>query len=327
MAVRYYRASENSWLRTGVGTVTQPPVADNVRIKRSGDKLYRGNQQWKFAGLNADTWFGCWLGEKAATTDAHLDRYFGELNPHSLTRIWVYGNSWDANELQHIVDAATQHEQYLLITLSDANADGTQCGSNKGSGYPSDAEPVLSHAQNVIGQFGGNPTIAIWEAINEGSTADSAKPWYRTMTDALKSLDPDALVCAGIGTWYDTDWQSGVNIHDLPSIDIIDFHEYDDNGGDVSQWASETANIANALGVPWFCGETGFGTDGSNLDSQELAAQRLDAEWTSYINYSPQCAGMLYWDFKWAHPTWHTVNLDTPMWQKCKTYRHAYNAA
>ncbi len=124
-------------------TSTPPPPAPGIQpvVTRDGRTLEIGGERWKFAGLNADTWLGCWDGENGRTTIGALDRFFGELHDRSLTRVWVYRS--DPNSvatLRRIVTAAEQHDQYLMVTLSDGNDAGTQCGSLKGAAHQRNGE-------------------------------------------------------------------------------------------------------------------------------------------------------------------------------------------
>ena len=273
--------------------------------------------------MNADAWFGCWAGEANNTTDANLDKYFSQLNPHSLTRIWPYGGAAWQQSLPRIVAAAERHGQYLMLTLSDANDNGTQCFSNKGAGYPADGGAVLAHAKNIVPKFKDSPAVAVWEVINEGTRDAAAKSFYQTIGTEIKRLDPNSLVASGAGTCYKTDWAC-VAVDDWPANDLVSFHEYDWNSGAVSHWADETQNMARQLGKPWFTGETGFGYGGGPAGQTEATvATQLQQEWNSYLAASG-CAGMMYWDFKWAHNDVGTVNMGDPAWTTASTFRHKY---
>src|SRR3712207_7567729 len=49
-------------------------------------------RSYKFAGVNAYKFFGCW-GSAEIPTDADLDKVFGEANPRTMFRIWPYANT------------------------------------------------------------------------------------------------------------------------------------------------------------------------------------------------------------------------------------------
>lgn len=308
--------------QTKEASAVSPLDAPTDEITRRGRNLYLNGTRYKFAGLNADTWFGCWPGEKASTTDANLSRFFGELNPHSMTRIWVYPNAYDEALMDRIVDAAERHGQFLMVTLTDGNREGTQCGGATNYGDPSN---MVAHIRRVVPRYAERPTVAVWEICNECSLDPEAKPWYRTLTDEIRRQDPSSLIATGAKTCYREDISGCVFIHDLPNVDLLDFHEYDDNDGGVSHWTDEHEAIADRLGIPWFVGETGFCCGGGDFESQDRAAERLVQEYDAYLA-RPGNAGMLYWDFKWGHPNASTANLDTPLWNAVTSYRHTYHA-
>ncbi|MGL5911421.1 MAG: cellulase family glycosylhydrolase [Phycicoccus sp.] len=296
-------------------------------ITQEGTKLFRNGQQYKFAGMNADTWFGCWDGEKEATTDANLDRYFGELNPHSMTRIWAYPNAYDAALMERIVAAAERHGQYLMVTLTDGNDGGEQCG-----GLPEnygDPSGMVEHVRDVVPDFAGRNTVAVWEVCNECSIdPGETKEWYRAITDEIRAQDADAVIAIGGSTCYTSEipLEDCIETNDLPNNDMVSIHEYDDNDGGVSHWADETAEIARRLDIPAFVGETGVTNGGGDCGSQGCNAARMAAEWTAYLA-EPEYAGMLFWDFKWGHADPTTVNLNTPMWDEASSYRHEFQGS
>jgi len=292
------------------------------RITKVGQSLQLNQHQYKFAGLNADPMFGCWDSE--VPTDADLEQYFGGLNPHSMTRIWPYVNTPWREVMPRIVAAAERHQQYLLVTLTDGNDGGKQCG-----GSPlnmSDPGPIISHINNIVPMFQASPAAAIWEVCNECSIGDSnAKSWFRSATDRIRALAPNSLTTIGGSTCY-TDvvpQATCQDVNNLPNNDLVSLHEYDWNGGDVSGWAKPTQQVAANLNKPWFVGEDGFSSGGGDSGSNAGNATRMAQEWTSYLN-SAGCAGMLYWDFKLHHPEATTVSFGTPMWDTARSYRHQW---
>jgi len=90
---------------TATATASPTPTATTVTetaqgvFTRVGTKLMLNGKQYKFAGLNADTWFGCWPDE--VSTDTQLDRYFRELNPRSMTRLFAFSRSKPGDHGSH----------------------------------------------------------------------------------------------------------------------------------------------------------------------------------------------------------------------------------
>lgn len=293
-------------------------------ISRSGTKLMRSGAEYKFAGINADTWFGCWANEADATNEANLQRYFGELHRNSMTRIWPYANTDWEETMDRVVRIAEEHGQYLMVTLSDANDNGYQCGSNKGTAYPADGGVVKAHAQEIVARYKNSPAIAVWEICNECSRNSANKPWYVSIAQAIKAIDSTTLVATGAGTCYQTTWQNCVDVDDFPENDLVSMHEYDYNNGGVSHWADETQNIAAQLGKPWFSGESGFTGGGrpTGLTTGNFGFH-LTTEWNSYLNATGS-AGMLYWDMKWTYDFEDTINVGGRGWDAARTFTHQW---
>lgn len=292
-------------------------------ITRQGRQLMLNGNQYKFAGVNADAWFGCWQGEREATNDANLDRFFRELNPHSMTRLWVYRSSQgDIDLLRKIVGYAAKYQQYLMVTLSDGN--DNQCGSLR-SGYPADGGAVLNHVRTLVPQFAATPAIAVWEIINEGSTSAANAPWYNTIGREIKRLDPDSLVASGAGTcWNGTAIQNCQAVNNPEWNDLVSMHEYDYNNGGVSHHAQNTEALAASLGLPWFAGEWGLCCGGSPSGIDETQAVNIaNQEARAYLNASGS-AGSMNWDFKWVNPSPVEPNPWDAMWNVFRDIRHQW---
>lgn len=287
-------------------------------IYRDGMKLMLNGSQYKFAGFNADTWFGCWPNE--IPTDAQLEKYFSELNPRSMTRIWPYPGT-DLAIMDRIVKAAEKHNQYLAPSLMDGNAD---CGQPE----PNYANPSreLAWIDQIVPRYKNSKAIGFWELINEPSGSNSnLKNYYKAMSDRIRSHDPNHL----IGTGSHAAWSAGENNeakyisdHDLPNIDLISMHEYDAATG-VSHWGAASSRASRALNKPWYAGEDGFCCGGGDAGSDTANAEKLKAEWAAYIAV-PESAGMLYWDFKLGHENRSTANFNNALWTAGKTFRHQY---
>ncbi|HEX8227240.1 MAG TPA: hypothetical protein VF572_05225, partial [Candidatus Saccharimonadales bacterium] len=296
-------------------------------ITRQGTKLYLNGQQWKFAGVNADKWFGCWGGSEVPS-DAQLDRYFRELNPHSVTRIWPYHGAADIPMMDRIVTYAEKYQQYLAPAMFDGNPN--QCGTqviNKGN-----PQVNIDHMRTIVSRYSKTapstqrPTnaIAFWEASNEVCGADSVN-WLQRMADAFKSMDPNTLVASGSMPQYCFGSQSAYEAAHGGKMDLISIHEYDANTG-ISSWGGPAATAARNLNKVWYAGEDGFCCNGGDTGSDSGNASKLDAEWKAYIG-APESAGMIYWALTIASGNVNTHNMDLgdAMWQKASSFRHAYH--
>ena len=290
----------------------QPPIT------RDGTKLMRAGKQWKFAGVNADKWFGCW-GAAQVPSDAQIEKYFKELNPGSLTRIWPYRHMGDSAMMDKIVAAAARNNQYLMVTLFDGN-DG-QCGSqdiDAPDALPRNVASITPFIQRY--KKGVHPNanaIAVWEMSNE----DCSGGWFKGLAPKLKEIDPPTLVSTGShAAWCYSGTGAYIDAHNSPAIDLISMHEYD-NG--YSNWSGPAIEAAKQLNKPWFSGETGLCCGGGDTGNEASNATKSKAEIDQYINQA-ESAGVLYWASR-TTPAAYDININGgPMWDMIKNYRHAY---
>jgi hypothetical protein len=285
-------------------------------IYADGTKLYLNGEQYKFAGINSDTWFGCWSNE--VPSDDQLDRFFRDINPRTMTRIWPMPGA-DLSIMERIVEAAERHDQFLVPCLinglADCNVLGTKDGAFYGGGYKGAA---MDHVRTVVSRFRESPAIGFWEIANE-SGGSKATNFYNDVSELIKSLDPDHLVGTGDGGWDAS--QTYVDNHSSPNIDLISMHEYDGQTG-ASHWAATSIAAAQALDKPFYVGEDGFCCGGGDA-GREGNASKLKAEFDAYLDIE-ECAGMLYWDFKLGHPENTTINFGSPMWNTLCEYDNPY---
>ncbi|MEV8371311.1 hypothetical protein AB0P21_01160 [Kribbella sp. NPDC056861] len=301
-----------------------PTAAPAGFVYRQGSQLMLNGQQYKFAGLNASSWFGCWTGEKEATTDADLDRYFRELNPRSMTRVWHYPGRQDLGLMRRIEAAAARYGQFLMVTLTDGNDGGSQCG-----GLPlnyADPAPLIAHARAVVAPFATSAAIAVWEVCNGCSVEPGlTKSWYRAVTDEIKRLSPNTLVALGASCHRGQAlFEDCLSTNDLPGNDLIGFQEFDDDGGDASHWADETAQLADDLEKPAYISATGVANNGGDCGSYACNVTQMIEEFDSYLA-DTEFAGVLWWGFKWTRDDLVTVTLGNPYWPAMSAYRHPYN--
>lgn len=292
----------------------QPPIT------RDGTKLMRAGKQWKFAGINADKWFGCWGGAEVPN-DAQLEKYFKELNPGSLTRIWPYDAEGDFPMMDKVVSYAEKHNQYLMVTLFDGN--DNQCGSpviNKGnpSGDVARAKKFAARYAKGTGTKATN-SIAFWESSNEES-GDNAINWFMAMADGLKEVDPRTLVSTGSMPRYNYSGQDAYERAHGGKVDIISIHEYD---AGYSHWSGPAIEAAKKLNKPWFSGESGLCCGGGGTGNASSDAGKLKTEWDDYLKQT-ESAGMLYWALRNNNGGGDIILAGGPMWDMAKNYRHQW---
>ena len=253
-------------------------------------------------GANA----GC--GPPAADTD--LGAFFGSLPANSIVRIWAWQGSMAANPVSHqrtwtgldrAVDAARTHHQKLIMSLSGQDGacdDGHWKDPQWYEGgyrtlYNDDGRGLTTAAysdwvQEVVLRYRGDPTIAMWEPLNEPeasscpsglagpgcnghqlcpdqhAAAIALRAFFDTIGAEIHRLDPDHLVESGaLGSGQcGLSWTDYQYVHASAGIDVASVHDYgfDNVALPGDQWNGEQERLtqAAALDKPLILGEIGI---------------------------------------------------------------------
>lgn len=303
-----------------------PGPAPAGRITRVGTRLHLDGARYKFAGMNWDQAVGCGL-PGSQPTDAQADRYFAELNPRSMTRIWVMpgmlpktaGGDYDWTRYDRLVKAAAKHGQFLCVTVLNGLAD---CTSRKATYEVPIAPDIADWTRRVVGRHKGNPAVAVVEPANE---APDIGAWCQAMAALIKSVDPGVLVGTGGGN-SSNDPAKIAAFAAGKDIDLISYHDYYAPAGSRGPRMGVFADAARRAGKPWYMGERGFccgnPAAGGGGDTKNYAenGRRLAREYDLYLA-EETCAGYLYWDFKLVQPETSTANFANALWRAACDYR------
>lgn len=299
---------------------TPTPTPAGRRITRQGTRLYRGGQRYRFAGMNWDQAAGCGLPGSQPTRD-QARRYFQELNPRSMTRIWVLPGmpyfQWDHYDM--LVEEAGAADQHLCITLLNGQGD---CTSRRASYETPVAADIARWVRDVVSRHAGDPTVAIVEPVNE---ADEGHPnigaWYQAMAVLIKSVDPAVLVGTGGGN-NSNDPAKIAAFAAGPALDLISYHDYYRPAGSRGPRAGIFADAARRANKPWYFGERGFSgpVGGGDTGSQDENGRLLTVEYRMALE-DDLCAGYLYWDFKLVQPETSTARFDSGLWRAARDVR------
>jgi endo-1,4-beta-mannosidase len=232
--------------------------------------------------------------------------------------------NWTA--LDRVVNTAKAHGVKVIPVLTDqwgASTDGPEKylpwwpAPYGGDGYRSvkwkstDLVPYRQWVSEVVARYKDEPTIAFWQLINEGEARNpdgtnnetTARNAIRAFADdvggLVKSLDPNHLVSLGtISGEAGSEETDYTYIHNSPSIDIADYHDYGFSYspmGNTDPYNGLQASIdrIHGIGKAIMVGETGI--HWTTLDSPTLArrAQLFDQKMTAQINAG--VIGSLMW--------------------------------
>jgi len=298
----------------GVANVCGEGGSASRFLTRKGKVLYLDGQAYWTVGANAYGMNGDETGDPYSPQI--LDAYFGALRPRGLTRTWARMHA-GSESLVPIVGAAEAHDQLLILSLSDgqANDDDDQHSGNPGKppswyagGYKVKYIPWV---REVVARFKDSPAIGMWELINEpgghnpqGSVSDATmKAFFDDVATLIKSIDPNHLVLSGSGAEYLAGTSDFAYVHSGPNVDVGSLHEYDyDWQGShtiVSGHLKATLDGMNAVDKPLILGEVGImASDAGGCTSR---SQRRDAFRAKFDAYRAQAVPVvLVWNW---HPT------------------------
>jgi mannan endo-1,4-beta-mannosidase len=276
-------------------------------VYRDGKNLMLNGATYKFVGFNAYGMTGCETG--TPWSQAQIDAYFRSLPPASVTRIWAFKQR--SSNLDLVVSRAEAHGQKLVMTLGNGlrNCEsgtfytGEDNGATMGtawfqSGYKG---AWMDWVRTAVGKYKNSPAVGMWEVSNEGGHHGSSnsdvsvsvmKPYYDTVSAAIKGIDAQHLVSTGALAAYTYGGESGYqSIHSSANIDVVSFHEYD--GGTLSNHFPTAIKVANNLNKPLMVGETGqpWGSITTGQSRADYLKKRLDG----YL--AGGAVGVLPWNY------------------------------
>ncbi|RZU52368.1 cellulase (glycosyl hydrolase family 5) [Krasilnikovia cinnamomea] len=294
---------------------TAPPVpaektAPAGFVTRSGSKLMLGGKPFKYVGLNAYGMSGC---DGRAWSDTQLADYFARLAPNTVTRTWAF-RPFGTAALDRIVAAAAAHQQKVIFTLADGR---NYCGEHDGAVVPEGGDKstawyaggyrtnYLPWVTTVVSRFKDDPTVAMWEMINEPGSFSSAaytdalvKGFFDTTAAKIKSIDPNHLVGTGVLSEDMKGTGDYATLHASPHIDVASLHEYEydwnaSNSIITGHLARVLAQLA-PVGKPVIIGETGVQAGPGCRTSVTSRNSAISRKLTGYTAY-PAVAGVNVW--------------------------------
>ena len=283
---------------------TGPVDTSSSFIAKSGTGLTLNGQPYTFGGFNIYDANSIWGGGMKTSCGGNL----GSLNSNpngdgldaSLTELNSSGQfqvfrSWFFETLavdstgainwtpfDNTLAIAAKHNMRVIATLDD---EWTYCVNSgykylpwyQGGYKATDGDGPLSYrnyVKAVVSRYANNPTIAMWQFINEGeakntdgtcseSIANTAmRAWSDDIGGLIKSIDPNHLTNIGTmgGGQCGTANGDYKTLYASPSADICEFHDY--NAETTALPAQLVSDMdycgTKGLNKPLFIGETGI---------------------------------------------------------------------
>jgi hypothetical protein len=259
-------------------------------VKRNAGQLTLDGQPWRFVGYNLP------CANPFGLDDGALGLYLDTVQQGSganVVRMWFFqsnGGPQNWAPFDRVVAALKSRGMRVVATLTNefnGGCDGGAPNTRKTlewyqGGYKQpDADHALSfrdYAAAVASHFANDPTIAIWQLVNEaeaphadGSCDNAAgaaalRGFADDVTGAMKAVDPNHLVSLGTigGSQCGL---AGSQAYRLVHDGLVDMCEYHDYGASSSAWTAGADELAQRVDdcknlpsgpKPLFVGESGI---------------------------------------------------------------------
>lgn len=252
-------------------TEIQAKKRHNDFIYCQGTQLMLHGKPFRCAGTNIFTLSGCghpWENFNPQQTDS----LFATLPKNFVIRTWAFpGND---TQLDGIVATAKRHHMRLILSLGDGRSscghfDGAPHGDNSGKipawyeeGYK---QEYLPHVIRTVRKYRNEPTVAMWEIINEPGEAEPSvlAHFIDTVASVVKGIDSNHLTTVGCyGPWAYGGKKGYQSLFCSQYVDVGAMHEYDYDYQESNQIESphfQTAlRMMHELGKPLIISETGI---------------------------------------------------------------------
>ena len=268
-------------------------------VTRSGTTLMLDGAPYQFWGTNCYGLTGCHTGRPLS--HAADDRYFAQLQPYTMTRIWAF-EPQGITGLTRTIASAEAHNQKLIVSLMDG---GGYCGEPYRDvawytgGYATSS--TWTWIITVCNTFRNSPAVAMWEIGNEicdGCTPAQTATFLEAAAQRIRTVDTNHLISSGLQAPYMFDGSAGqyATAQNAPHVDVCSVHEYDypynNSRTIISDWYTIAKQAADSINRPLYVGEIGISLATGSMTAQE----RADALVQKYDGYlGDGAAGAMYW--------------------------------
>jgi mannan endo-1,4-beta-mannosidase len=298
--------------------------------------LFVGVNRYNLLAVNPPG--GSYRGCGDSWTDDQLAQWFSEVNGLGVTvvRFWAFqeftASGADFSQLDKLLSLAGDYDIKLVPVLenqwSSCTAGGYKYDTWYQNGYlsPYGSYPISykDYVGQIVARYKDDPRILMWQLMNEAEGKDTsgnsdAQALYSFALDMsayVKSIDRNHLVSLGTmgGGQPGTQGDDYRWIHSIPTIDLLEYHDYDEP-------VSFSANLAQrvedsvALRKPLFVGEAGIKSNCSEPDclSPDERAALFDAKMTAAFDNG--VSGYMIWSYRNAvePPTEYIFTLTDPL--------------
>jgi len=321
-----------------------PPLGSPF-VTRQGVALSLGGQPFRFVGVNRYNLLainppgGSYRGCGDSWTDDQLAQWFSEANRLGATavRFWAFqeftASGADFSQLDKLLSLAGNYGIKLVPVLenqwNDCTAGGYKYDTWYQSGYlsPYGDYPISykDYVGQIVSRYKDDPRILMWQLMNEAESKDTsgnsdAQALYNFALDMsayVKSIDPNHLVSLGTmgGGQLGTQGSDYRWIHSIANIDILEFHDYNEETASFPDDLAQRVQDSIALKKPLFVGEAGIKSNCTdpNCFSPDQRAALFDAKMRAAFDNG--VSGYMIWSYRNAaeSPTEYIFTLTDPL--------------
>ncbi len=302
-------------------------------LYRQGTQLMLNGKPYQCASFNSFQLTGCGNNYELFTPK-EMDSLFASLPRNVIVRTWAFpGND---TQTDAIISCAKRHHIKLILSLGDGRSscghhDGARNGDGSGKteawyrgGYKTE---YLPHVIKTVTRYKDEPTIAMWEIINEPGDVDVEliREFLHSIAAIIKQHDPNHLTESGTFPTWAYGEEGFKKLHDCPHIDVGNIHEYDYDYQDSHMIESphfkNCRDILASFNKPIIVGETGIEVGGNKTTTRERRVEDMQKKFDVYLQNG--AAVVLVWNL--AHRPGGgnqlTFGMDDPLLDMIRNYK------
>ena len=237
----------------GCGGSGAPGQVTNAFVQRNGVRFTLNGKTFRPVGVNFygaasdPTIYHC--GIAPANPESDLDGWFARIHRETganVVRFWAFQSfaAGGANftAIDRVLRLAAKNGLRVIPVLEDQYGNCSQGGERSADWYATGFQQLYGgyplsyrdYVAKIVARYKNDPTIFAWMLMNEAaSTRDnvgdpaSLLAFTTTMSAAVKAIDPNHLLTLGVsGGVHLGVWGALKQLHALPDIDFIDYHDY-----------------------------------------------------------------------------------------------------
>lgn len=246
----------------------------SVFVTAENRDLYRNGLKFRSIGVNRYNLLSYKPNHCANSfSNDEIDSMFSDFHELGITsvRFWMFQSFTAGGEnlsrFNYILEKAKEYDLLLIPVFENHWADCTEGDVKSDSWYRSEyRQPygnyplsLKDYIGKIVPLFKNNPNILAWQIINEAENTDNdvLYEFAKDVSAYIKELDPIHLVSFGT-TGTKISPEKYRSIHGIETIDILEFHDYDDIYNEIPDQLALRFEDSEALNKPLIVGESGI---------------------------------------------------------------------